>query len=503
MQQADIAAGAYRLIRRVTPPRARQAARRISGRRFVKAQRAALQPELSVVIPVYNVAEYLRQCLDSVLGQTLQNLEVIAVDDGSTDGCLAILREYEERDARVRVYQQTNSGQGIARNLGTEHARGEFLTFLDSDDTVPPAAYGYMVDTLRTTGSDFAVGSARRVSNDTFQATGWARTVHRSDRLGTTIDEFPDAMQDIIACNRMFRTEFWRDKVTAFRGHIAYEDHVPMLAAYVRATRFDVLARITYNWRIREDKTSTGQQKHKLENLLDRIAVKEEAHEMLQKEASELVRDAWVARAIEVDLPPFIGSAEAGNDLYRNVLTAAYRTFFDRASDAALRDVRFFQKVRGWLVAEGRWADLDVAQTYFRVAARLPPSTVVDGRIVAVGAGALPVPPGPPAAGQRAQHPRDSLRGRPRAGAVGRRPPAPRRLGTDPQPGHVDRAPAHRGLAGEQQHRRAHRPVRGADVQPRRDHGGAAPQRRLRRGRLRARDRLRRAAGGHGPDLRG
>src|SRR5690606_33353598 len=150
-------------------------------------------------------------------------------------------------------------------------------------------------------------------SNDRFYPTGWARTVHLADRLGTTIDEFPVAMQDIIACNRMFRTAFWRDAIGGFRGHIAYEDHVPMLAAYVRARRFDVLAKVTYNWRVREDRTSTGQQKHNVENLLDRIAVKEEAHEMLAEEASRLVYDAWVARAIEVDFPAFISHAQAGS----------------------------------------------------------------------------------------------------------------------------------------------------------------------------------------------
>src|SRR5690606_2506047 len=99
---------------------------------------------------------------------------------------------------------------------------------------------------------------------------------------------------------------------------------------------------------------STGQQKHNVENLLDRIAVKEEAHEMLAEEASRLVYDAWVARAIEVDFPAFISHAQAGSEMYRNVLSAAYRTFFSRASDAALAEVRFRQKLRGWLVAESR-----------------------------------------------------------------------------------------------------------------------------------------------------
>jgi len=371
------------LLKSTAPAPARRFAKRVAKRRYVAAARTALEPTLSVVVPVYNVESYLEECLDSALRQTLHNLEVIAVDDGSTDGSLEILRRYEADDHRVRVYTQTNSGQGIARNLGVSHARAEFVTFLDADDTVPPPAYEQMVRTLQRTGSDFVVGSARRMANGRFSPTPWTRVVHESDRLATTIDEFPAAMQDVIACNRVFRTAFWTEKVGAFRGHIAYEDHVPMMAAYVRAKSFDVLARATYNWRQREDRTSTSQQKASLENLLDRIAVKEEAHDILLAEASTLVYDAWVARAIDIDFPPFIQHALAANDMYRNILGATYRTFFGRISPAAMEQVRFFQKLRGWLVAEGRWADLEEASEYFRRFGNLPPTRVEDGKMFA------------------------------------------------------------------------------------------------------------------------
>ena len=90
--------------------------------------------KLSVVIPVYNVAQYLRTCLDSALGQTLRDLEVVCVDDGSTDGSAAVLAEYAARDARIRVLTQTNAGQGAARNRGAAEARGEWIYFLDADD---------------------------------------------------------------------------------------------------------------------------------------------------------------------------------------------------------------------------------------------------------------------------------------------------------------------------------------------------------------------------------
>lgn len=341
------------------------------------------RPTLTVVIPVYNVAQYLPECLDSVLGQSFADLEVIAVDDGSTDDCPAVLAAYAARDPRLRVLRQENAGQGPARNRAVEVARGEFVTFCDSDDTVPRRAYEYMVRTLRRTGSDFVVGAARRVKHDKHRNVAWGETVHELDRLATTIDEFPTAMQDIIACNRMFRTEFWRTRVGGFRGGIAYEDHVPMLTAYVRAERFDVLARVTYNWRLREDHTSTGQQKATLRNLRDRIEVKEEAYALLRAEASEIAYDAWVGRCLDVDFPPFLTHALGGDDDYRAALAATYRTFLDRATERALEHVRHDRLVKAWLCAGEHWDALATADEWFG-RGRDPQVRVAGGHLLAV-----------------------------------------------------------------------------------------------------------------------
>lgn len=89
---------------------------------------------ISVVIPVYNAAAYLRSCLDSVVNQTLRDIDVICIDDGSTDGSAAILADYAARDARVRAVSQANAGQGAARNRGLEQATGEYVYFMDADD---------------------------------------------------------------------------------------------------------------------------------------------------------------------------------------------------------------------------------------------------------------------------------------------------------------------------------------------------------------------------------
>ena len=91
-------------------------------------------PKISVIIPVYNVEKYLRECLDSVINQTLKDIEIICINDGSTDKSLEILQEYENKDNRFILISQFNQGQGNARNIGLNISRGEYVLFLDPDD---------------------------------------------------------------------------------------------------------------------------------------------------------------------------------------------------------------------------------------------------------------------------------------------------------------------------------------------------------------------------------
>ena len=94
-------------------------------------------PKVSVIIPVYNAGQYLRACLDCVMNQTLRDIEIICVDDGSEDSSPAIMREYHGRDKRIRVLTQENRGAGPARNKGIGSAQGEYVCFLDADDCYP------------------------------------------------------------------------------------------------------------------------------------------------------------------------------------------------------------------------------------------------------------------------------------------------------------------------------------------------------------------------------
>ena len=115
------------------------------------------EDQISVIVSVYNTEQYLAQCIQSILKQTYQNLELILVDDGSTDRSLAICTHYQELDSRVRVFHQSNQGVSKARNYGMDVATGNFITFVDSDDYVMPNYLEELFEALKSTGSQIAI----------------------------------------------------------------------------------------------------------------------------------------------------------------------------------------------------------------------------------------------------------------------------------------------------------------------------------------------------------
>ena len=113
----------------------RQLADRKEFKLFPKEQENC--PVVSVIVPIFNNEEFLNKSIDSVLSQTIDNIEVICINDGSQDESLNILRKYEDKDKRVRVFTQENSGAGVARNLGLDKSRGKYIFFIDGDDILP------------------------------------------------------------------------------------------------------------------------------------------------------------------------------------------------------------------------------------------------------------------------------------------------------------------------------------------------------------------------------
>lgn len=160
--------------------------------------------KVSVIIPVYNVEKYLRECLDSILGQTLRDIEVLCIDDGSTDSSPAILAEYAAADARVRLFRSDRVGAYKARAIGVQAAKGEYIHFMDSDDVMEPAAYHEIVDLADRESLDHVVFTAVSFTDGDGDLEDWRR--HFSKRYVSKSDIDGRIMSGAELMDRLIRS---------------------------------------------------------------------------------------------------------------------------------------------------------------------------------------------------------------------------------------------------------------------------------------------------------
>lgn len=204
-----------------------------------RTSKAGASPKVSVVLPVYNAEEYLPRCLDSVLSQTYENLEVVAVDDGSSDGSPALLDAYVARyPERVVVEHRPNGGAAAARNRGIELCSGDYLTFIDNDDWLDPDFIQRMVEAALSSDAEVVCCGYRRP--DDRGRVLLEATPRPSDEWGRYVVE--------AAWAKLYRTGHVRSHGLEFLNTNIDEDLYFSLPAIELADRVEVVPRAGYNW---------------------------------------------------------------------------------------------------------------------------------------------------------------------------------------------------------------------------------------------------------------
>ena len=170
--------------------------------------------KLSIIVPIYRVEAYLHRCIDSILAQTFTDFELILVDDGSPDRCPAICDEYSKLDSRIKVIHKTNGGLSDARNAGLDVARGEYIGFVDSDDTISEHMYKELISLLEHHGADMAV-CGYLVTDSRGNVVGqWPSLTSNIiyDRSDFIDNFYPDVRRNLLpsACNKVYKRELFR-----------------------------------------------------------------------------------------------------------------------------------------------------------------------------------------------------------------------------------------------------------------------------------------------------
>ncbi len=220
--------------------------------------------KLSIIVPVYNVERFLRQCLDSVFAQTIDDYEVICVNDGSPDSSPAILREYAETHENLVIVDQENHGNGYARNYGISIAKGDYIGFVDADDFVEPNMFGDMVKVLQETDADIAITNPYIFDQKTRQTWVYRNMLgfYRMSLLGAFSPlEHPEVFSCLGCWDKVYRRSLLIENNIQFPVRRIFEDHVFSYKSLAAAKTVVVVKESYYYYRKNAGQSITDKEK--------------------------------------------------------------------------------------------------------------------------------------------------------------------------------------------------------------------------------------------------
>lgn len=217
---------------------------------------------ISIIVPVYNVEPFLHQCIDSILCQTHQDIEVLLIDDGSSDKCGEICDEYARVDRRIRVFHTENRGLSVARNLGLQNARGKYLGFVDSDDWIEPDMYEFLLERLEGANADISVCEVWQEYKEGQQIFNNVQNI-----IYSGIDAIPPLINGRLynsVWNKLYRRRIWEN--IGFPEDRNYEDVATLYKVVLNARSVTCGNKLLYHYRKR---TKSVSHDYSLKNAVD------------------------------------------------------------------------------------------------------------------------------------------------------------------------------------------------------------------------------------------
>jgi CDP-glycerol glycerophosphotransferase len=303
---------------------------------------------VSVIVPVFQVEPYLEACLRSIAGQTLRDLEIVVVDDGSTDGSLAVAERFAEGDARVRILRQPNRGLGNARNAGLAAAGGDLVAFVDSDDLLLPDSLARLRATLDRTGSDFATGMVHRFDEHGARPAPFLRNTFRRSRRRTHVTRFPWLASDRVAWNKLWRRSFLEAHDLRFAEGVYHEDIPLVIPAHYLARAVDVVAQPVYLWR--ERTRSITQRRTEPRLLRDRVAAVTRVCDFLDATQPPAARRPYHETVVAEDLRYHLDVLDEADAAYRQVFLDEANRLLERFGPGIEDHLPAIQRLKWHLV---------------------------------------------------------------------------------------------------------------------------------------------------------
>ena len=264
--------------------------------------------KLSIIVPIYNTEKYIERCLSSLINQTLQDIEIICINDGSTDNSIKILSQMAQSDSRIRIIEQPNLKQGAARNNGMRHATGEYLGFVDSDDWVDLDYYEKLYDAAKKYNVDIALATNVRIGNNKTKI---------KKRLDIKKEEVYNNLQDKIdichqwknecPTNKIYRHQMIKSNAIEWPEGCYCEDKLFTIKAIYYADGIVTVPDVNYYYYRNPNSTvNTRREKHIKQLLIDKNQARLSVIEFLRSKKAEIRdKDFWaITKEIKIfDFP--------------------------------------------------------------------------------------------------------------------------------------------------------------------------------------------------------
>ncbi|MFD3653646.1 glycosyltransferase [Streptomyces sp. NPDC058620] len=323
---------------------------------------------VTIVIPAYNAATTIGKALQSAVNQTYERVEVVIVDDASTDNTLDIVESFAGNNGRVRVLRRpTNSGGvGAPRNMGIAQAAGRYVMFLDSDDELPPRACELLLTSALETGSDITAGKAVRVNRATSETEGWAPEVYAMRRTVTGLAEFPLMLTDPIAAAKLYRVDFLRDGGVWFPEGVFYEDTYFSTVAGCLADGITVITDPVYRWMWEPEGDSITGRTGELRSITDRVAVHRATDAFLLERGLWALKVRKDSKFLAHDLRLYMRALAEGDPQFQQGFAEIASSYLFTISEEAFELCDPIDRVRAYLLmyqeTEAALTTLDYAQ---------------------------------------------------------------------------------------------------------------------------------------------
>lgn len=331
--------------------------------------------KVSVILPIYNVAAYLPKCLDSLINQTLQEIEIICVNDCSPDNSLQILQQYASKDSRVKIIDQANTGPGVARNNGIKAAKGEYVGFVDPDDWAEPEMFAKMYIAAKKHNADIVecgVKTHNEKSGKTKEKQGFAAIAGK--KAFSALD-YPEYIFDGITSgwNKLCRRTFLVENNIYYSNGRAAEDHYFTVVARLKAQVAVCLPEALYNYLVRQSSLTQSPSKANLDVPLFLAEIAKEIGKWEGREQNRnplpslFACDAAGLAAIHYRRVPAENRAEYLTLCAQNLSAEANRLFTDFIKDYSLKDKIF--SVRHTVKGIQKYKVISILGLKFRVKA--------------------------------------------------------------------------------------------------------------------------------------